>query len=696
MAAEATFPIVAGILRSNRDRLGLALIDSLNGWAKFEAEISDPAARSEFAQRETVALVDYLSAYFATGDQAFVDLYVGEKLKQCYDPTDSLDQALQRRRTITAADRRAYLDVVGPQLDATAKGALERELQSIQTLLTHPGDKLCRVLLIGDCLFVDLIGFLAVPLMKAGIQLIPTFVTNKLIHQQQREITESAEREFDLIFYSPMTYAFNLGFSQFQYPQTALRPAGSISEIIEATKADIRSTLNVLRAVFHCPIFVHNTANLRRHGKSLWDQFKTVVTRPLRNSARRQINAWLEAYLEGMNSSAKRFMLIDETAVLNSASEHQLSSYFYHNGLQHPAEFGRAIAPRYEEVIFTQAVLAKKKVIICDLDNTLWRGIIGDGDVSHFGDRQTTLLKLRKKGLLLAICSKNDPKNVHWRGGVLGEDDFVCQQINWDSKTGNIRRIAQILNLKTKDFIFVDDRPDERALVTEAMPEVIVLDAESPITWSQLSLLEALLDENPDGDRTVAYKQRAERERFLIEHSQAVDQNSAIEESQALEKLQLQLAIRRADRKELTRVAELINRTNQFNMCGSRTTLHEVTRWHESNSHTIWVLEAKDRFGSMGTISIAITEETERGIEIPVFVLSCRVFGYGMEDALINLVKRWKHDVPIFGQFKETAHNQPCRNTYPRNGFSLENSEWVYRGSEPTLDAKWLTVQSSY
>ena len=696
MAAEATFPTVAGILRSNRDRLGVALIDSLNGWAKFEAEISDPATRSEFAQRETVALVDYLSAYFATGNQAFRDLYVGEKLKQCYDPTDNLDQAIRRRRTVTAADRRAYLDVVGPHLDAAATAALERELQAIQTLLTHPGDKLCRVLLVGDCLFVDLIGFLAVPLMKAGIQLIPTFVTSKLTHQQHREIAELEKHEFDLIFYSPLTYAFNLGFSQFQHPQIGLGRAQSIAEIIETAKADIRSTLRVLGAVFHCPIFVHNTANLRRHDKSLLDQFKTVITRPIRSSARRQINAWLEAYLEGMNSTKRRFMLIDETAVLNSSSEHQLSSYFYHNGLQHPAEFGRAIAPRYEEVIFTQAVLAKKKVIICDLDNTLWRGIIGDGDVSHFADRQTTLLKLRKKGLLLAICSKNDQKNVHWRGGILSADDFVCQQINWDSKTGNIRRIAQILNLKTKDFIFVDDRPDERALVTEAMPEITVLDAESPITWSQLSLLEALLDENPDGDRTLAYKQRAERERFLNEHSHAADQNSAIEESQALQKLQLQLAIRRADRKELSRVAELINRTNQFNMCGSRTTLQEVTRWHESNSHTIWVLEAKDRFGSMGTISIAITEETKRGIEIPVFVLSCRVFGYGMEDALINLVKRWKHDVPIFGQFKETAHNQPCRNTYPRNGFSWENSEWVYRGGEIKPDAEWLTVQSPY
>src|SRR4051812_15295899 len=100
MTSETTFPAVAGILRSNRDQLGIALINSLIGWNKYESEISDPATRQEFAQRETVAQVDYLSAYFATGNQAFRDLYIGEKLKQCFDPNDNLDEAIARRERI--------------------------------------------------------------------------------------------------------------------------------------------------------------------------------------------------------------------------------------------------------------------------------------------------------------------------------------------------------------------------------------------------------------------------------------------------------------------------------------------------------------------------------------------------------------------------------------------------------------------
>lgn len=688
MSADATFPAIAGSLKSNRDKLGIALINSLTGWGKYESEISDPSSHNEFANRETVALVDYLSAYFATGEQTYRDLYIGEKLKQCFDPNDSLEEAIARRRAITSSDQRAYVDIVGPHLTPAGVDALETELRSIQDLLTYPGDKICRVLLIGDCLFVDLLGFLAVPLMKFGIQLVPTFVTSKLLAQQNREIADHAGKEFDLIFYSPLTYAHNVGFSQFQQVQTAFRTTSMAAAIVEQAKQDIRSTLKLLQRAFSCPVFVHNTANLRRHDGSWREQLKTIATQPVRASARRQINSWLEVYLDGLNSAGARLLLVDEMALLRRSSERKLSRYYYHNGLQHPAHFGQALAPVYEEAIFTQAVLAKKKVIICDLDNTLWDGVIGDGEVAHFVERQNILLNLRRKGVLLAVCSKNDIKNVHWRGGSLCEDDFVCQQINWNSKSENVRRIAKTLNLKTKDFVFVDDRADERALVQEAMPEILTLDANASSTWSKLALLASLLPENTEGDRTLAYRQRADREQFLSEQTIAEK-----DESEALAKLKLRLKMRRAGRKELPRVAELINRTNQFNTCGTRTTLQEVSRWSESNSHTIWILEAADRFGSMGTISVAVVEETNRGIEIPTFVLSCRVFGFGMEDALINMVKRSRPGVPIFGHYKETSHNEPCRNTYPRNGFVWENSEWVFRGTEPNPDAKWLAIE---
>ena len=119
--------------------------------------------------------------------------------------------------------------------------------------------------------------------------------------------------------------------------------------------------------------------------------------------------------------------------------------------------------------------------------------MIGEGAVRHHLDRQKTLKRLRHKGVLLAINSKNDAKNVHWAGAALSADDFVSSQINWSPKLQNMRRIAEELNLKTKDFLFLDDRADERAMVTETMPEVVALDAESPAVWRRLSLAADLL-----------------------------------------------------------------------------------------------------------------------------------------------------------------------------------------------------------
>jgi len=681
---------VAKVLRDNRDNIALALVEAVANWEKFSSEISSQALRYEFSQRETIAFVDYLSAYFETGDTIYRDLYVGEKLKQCYDPTDSPDEAIARRREITALDEKAFLDFTAPILDRDSSVALARELSSLGEMLTRTGNKLCRVLLVGDCLYLDLLGFLTGPLLEAGIQLIPTFVTNKLISGQHREILQHQAKDFDLIFFSPLTYAFHIEFSELQSVRSILGRAAHRQAVVEAAKRDIKETVRLLKDTFDCPIFIHNTANIRRYDGTTFDFAKTALTRQVRKRARREINAWLPGYLDGINSTSRNAFLLDEAALLQTQSERLLSRTIYTGPLQHPAYFGRALAPLYENIITVHASLSKKKLIICDLDNTLWMGLIGEGAVEHFAERQDALLTLRKKGMLLAICSKNDARNVHWRGSVLSEEDFVCQEINWDSKVENIKRIARRLNLKTKDFVFIDDRADERALVAASMPEIAILDAESPRTWSQLSLLSNLLNENADGDRTLAYKQREERERFLDDSS--LGAQSKHDESEALKKLQLELQIRFAHRDELGRVAELINRTNQFNLTGLRTSLQEVTRWSKSDHHKIWVAEAQDKFGKMGTISVAVTEKTSRGVEILSFVLSCRVFGFGMESALLSRIKCWMPDTPIFGLFKETPYNGPCHRTYPDNGFSLEGSEWVFRGGNAIPDVSWLTV----
>jgi FkbH-like protein len=683
---------VSEALRANRETIAEALIDSVAHWEKYAPEIAR-VSRQEFSHRETVAFVDYLTAFFKTGDILYRDLYIGEKLKQCYDPSDTPEHAMVRRRAITVSDKNILLNCTRTLLDDQSLSIFEAELVSLQQILTRSGEKLCRVLLLGDCLYLDLLGFLTAPLLEAGVQLVPTFVTSKLISEQHRELKSLQGNNFDLVFYSPLTYAFHMQFSELQFVRSIYQGSAYHRAVVDAAKRDIKGTLGLLKSTFDCPIFVHNTANIRRYDGTLSDLARTFLTGSTRRRARNAINTWLPEYLEGLNSTSQDIFLLDETPTLKGFSERQVSKTLYSGVLQHPAYFARTLVDSYEDIIVARMNLAKKKLIICDLDNTLWKGIIGEGAVEHYAERQGSLLTLRKKGMLLAVCSKNDPENVHWRGGTLCEEDFVCQQVNWESKSQNIRRIAQRLNLKSKDFIFIDDRADERALVAESMPEIMVLDAESPRTWSQLSALATILGENTDGDRTQAYKQREERERFLNENAKLADGEFKLDESEALKKLKLGLEIRFARPNELGRVAELINRTNQFNMSGTRTSLHEVKRWHDSSLHAILVAEARDKFGSMGTISVAVLEKSSRGLEILAFVLSCRVFGLGMESALINRIKNYLPAAPIYGHFQATAHNGPCHRTYPDNGFVSEGYEWVFRNGESVADASWLTIK---
>ena len=694
---------IAEALRNQREALALALVSSVSDWQKYAAEIAE--SRREFAGRETIAFVDYLTAYFSEGDPTYRSLYIGEKLKQCYTPMESPEAEIARRQKVTARDQKAILSTLGPYLGLEEREFLAAELDAIHSIITKPGDKVCHVLFVGDCLFLDVLAFLTTPLFEAGIQLAPTFVASKRLSEQHRELRQLEGKKFDLVFYSPLTYAYHLEFSETQYLRGALRGPAQLKALTTVTQRDIDSVLQLMEGLFECPIFVHNTANIRRHDGTLLDASKTVATKVARHYTRQIINEWLPERLELLNSKSHRHLfLLDEMALLTMATEHRLSEFFYGALLQHPARFGQALAPVYQDIIIAQLMLANKKLIICDLDDTLWKGTIGEGAVEHHADRQGTLLALRRKGVLLAICSKNDPKNVHWRGGTLSADDFVCSQINWEPKVVNIRRLAKQLNLKTKDFLFIDDRADERELVTGAMPEVTALDAQSFHTWRQLGIVANILAESAEGDRTLAYKQKGQRERFLAEAAPdsalvemlGVDTSSAHDQSEAeaLKKLKLQLSIRLAERRELKRVSELINRTNQFNTCGSRTSLQEVTRWHDSERHAIWVAEARDKFGAMGTIAVAVVEETTRGVEIPVFVLSCRVFGYGMENALLNRIKSWRPSRVIYGHFKETPHNQPCHKVYPENGFTWDGSCWTFRGGEPIADPLWLTVES--
>ncbi len=254
-----------------------------------------------------------------------------------------------------------------------------------------------------------------------------------------------------------------------------------------------------------------------------------------------------------------------------------------------------------------------------------------------------------------------------------------------------MRRIAEHLNLKEKDFVFIDDRADERALVQESYPQMLTLDALDPRSWRLLSLWADLLPSKPGADRTDFYRQRDARQAFIASEAEV----SAEERAETYGKLELTLTIREAGSPDLDRVADLINRTNQFNMTGARISRRELEALSANDDAWILIADAADRFGAMGTISVLVAQREAGRLAIPYFVLSCRVFGYGMEFAILEAARtRAGPDAALFGRLVETPFNQPCRSVYAEAGFTQSEDGWERSAAVPIAVPAWLAVES--
>jgi FkbH-like protein len=680
---------IATVLSENRSAIARGLADHLRNWDKYESDFEQLGA-DQFAQRETHALVEYLLNYLRSGKSVWWDLYLGERLKQCHTPVDSLAQVLERRRSVLGADCEFLSRLLQGRSGNDDNVWLTELFDHAIAAVTDDQLRECHILLVGDCIFTDLVSFLTSPLATDAIVLRPIYLTSKNPSELRKDMRAAARQKFDLVCYSPYSYEFDLSLSQTHYSRGLVTGTAELNRLIAAAHRQTEANVRLLSELFDCPISVHNAANFRRHDGSFRSYLKNFATRRARALAALQVSNLLERFIAAHNATAKRpVVLIDERALLRDRGDLGLGRKFHNSPGSHPTVFSQAISEIYREMISGRVDLFDKKVVVTDLDNTLWTGIVGEGAINHDHHRQQILRELRSKGVLLAIASKNDPGKVRWDGALLKESDFVATQINWGSKAASLKRIGKELNLRLKDFIFLDDRPDEREMVRLANPAVLPLDATSESTWRMLEWWAAALPQQTAGDRTQLYHERQERQQFIDQAAEELEAESL------LASLQLRLDIRRAPDACLARAAELINRTNQFNTCGTRTTMKELVGWQRSPRHLILVAEAADKFGSMGLISVMVVQIGADALEIPLWVLSCRVFGYGIETAMLNQVKRLCVQLgrtTINGRLVETASNDPCRNVYSANGFAWDDDKWICSAAPGVPDPKWLAI----
>lgn len=327
-----------------------------------------------------------------------------------------------------------------------------------------------------------------------------------------------------------------------------------------------------------------------------------------------------------------------------------------------------------------------KKVLALDLDNTLWGGVVADegmegieiGDTSPRGEAfkafQKYIAQLKDRGVLLAVCSKNDqaramePFEKHPEM-VLRTADFVSFKANWEPKSDNLHQIAAELRLGLDSFVFVDDNPAEIDIVRQFAPEVttILLGADPADYVQQLQdcrLFEPHSITSEDAQRTGQYRAEAGRQSLLM---------SATDMDAYLESLGMKAVIREFTPVDAPRLSQLINKSNQFNLTSRRRTEAEILALIDRPDHIGIGVRLEDRFGDHGLISIVIGRVIMETLEIDTWLMSCRVLKRQVEEMVLNELARRalaRGCSMIEGIYIATPKNEMVRDFFPRMGFN--------------------------
>lgn len=348
---------------------------------------------------------------------------------------------------------------------------------------------------------------------------------------------------------------------------------------------------------------------------------------------------------------------------------------------EHIWDYARSVS----SLVGVQRGLAKKCVVL-DLDNTLWGGVIGDdglggirlGQGNAEGEAylafQDYLKALKKRGILLAVCSKNTDsvaREVFERHPEmrLRLDDISCFIANWNDKATNIRTIATELNIGLNSLVFVDDNPAERAIVRQLLPEVAVPELSDDVTsyvWE--------VDRHRYFQTTSVAAEDFQRADFYrAEVLRRAVQTSSGDMETYLQSLRMVARIEPVNTLSLERTVQLIQRSNQFNLTTRRYSVADVSRVMSDPQWASITVTLADKFGDNGLISVAFVKEGEGALEIDTWLMSCRVLKRGVELALLNYIcglARSRGLSRVRGEYIPTPKNDLVREHYATLGFT--------------------------
>jgi FkbH-like protein len=358
--------------------------------------------------------------------------------------------------------------------------------------------------------------------------------------------------------------------------------------------------------------------------------------------------------------------------------------FFHHAKLPCAPEYLVEYAHSVASILLAQ-LGQSKKCLVLDLDNTLWGGVIGDdgmggirlgqGDAEGEGYLafQRYAQKLRQRGVILAVCSKNTDQVarevfVKHPEMALKLDDISCFMANWDDKPANLRAIAQQLNIGLNSLVFLDDNPAERAIVRKLTPEVSVPE----VSGDPLDFIAAL--ERGRYFQTVSLgREDLQRTGYYLSNAQRRAVESSVENiAEFLRSLQMVATVGPITGMSLERSTQLINKSNQFNLTTVRRSSGEIQTIISDPTWLTLTVSLKDRFGDNGLISVLLAKTKGDALDIDTWLMSCRVLKRNVEQLLLNCICRWALQrglKELRGHYIPTAKNELVKDHFTSLGF---------------------------
>jgi FkbH-like protein len=600
-------------------------------------------------------------------------------------------------RTAEAHDLLNRLVGVEPSV-ATATFA-HRERAKLETMAGRP----VRIALLSSYVLDPLVPFLDVECRRAG--LVPSFYVGPF-NQYTQEVLDPGS---GLYAFGPEIVFVGLDLEDLL---PAVRGVPSADDLQQG-RAEIRGTISTLvrelRARSSALVVVHELALTGRSPHGILDNRRGDGLIAWTLDLNRELAADLAA-------QGHAFLLpLGEVLPATGPERRQRRKLHYMARMRHGDTALQELARASMRYVKPLKGLTRKCVVV-DLDGTLWGGVVGEvgpegiqvGPTApgiEFVDFQEALLNLTKRGILLAICSKNNPDDVlpvlrEHKHMVLREEHFSALRINWRNKAENLAEIAEELNIGLDALVFLDDNPVERELVRQMLPEVLTVElprdaSQYRSTLEDLTDFELLALTREDELRVSQYQ--ANRRREALERSSgSLDQY--------LHSLEIRAEIRRAEAHHVPRLVQMFNKTNQFNTTTRRYQTPEVERFIGAPDRRVYVLDVADRFGEHGLVGAAVVRAEGDTWVIDNVLLSCRAMGLSVETVLLKQIHeaaRGGQVSRLVGEFVPTAKNAPSADFYRRHGFRLDgdgagSQAWTLDPRAEGIEAPpWIAVDAS-